>query len=62
MMKKEMLETYLKKEVKVFFTHGNPVTGILIKGTGYEDGYYSCLSTSNNLWFRSSHVKKIVEL
>jgi hypothetical protein len=62
-MKREKLESYLGKEVTVTMWDGDTATGVLIKGYGNEENYYSCSlnGTGGRFWFRSSHVTKIKE-
>ena len=63
-MKREKLETYLGKEVDVTLCFGETETGILVKGDGFEENYYSCRfnDSGGRVWFRSSYVTKIKEV
>ena len=61
-MKKSIVESFLGKRIKVKCIDGDEYTGILEKGTSYEEGYYHCkneVNGRNNHWFRSSHIKSI---
>ena len=57
-MNKVKLEELLGKEVVVIFKEGDTDSGILVKGDGYEKGYYQCV---DSFWFRPSHAKSIRE-
>jgi hypothetical protein len=56
-MRRDKLEALLGARVIVTFKDGDYVSGVLTKGHGYEDKYYTC--GDDGLWFRCSHVKKI---
>lgn len=62
-MKKSVVDRFLEKKTKVKCQDGDEYTGILEKGTSYEEGYYHCKNEINGLdnhWFRSSHIKSIL--
>ena len=62
-MKREKLESYLGKEVEITLCFGDLEEGVLVKGDGHEQGYYSCRfnESGGRTWFRSSYVTKIKE-
>ena len=55
-MKREKLEQYLGKKITVVMFDNDTATGIFTKDKRFN--YYQC---DNSFWFRSSHVKKVIE-
>lgn len=61
-MKKSVVDEFIGKKIKVKCKDGCEYTGILEKGSLYEEGYYHCkneIKGRDNHWFRSSHIKSI---
>lgn len=60
-MNREKIESCLGKHVKIKLWSDDIAEGILVKGDGFENKYYSCSfnSTGGRFWFRASHVREL---